>query len=397
MVLPSGQHKKLKILFITKWYPNRYDPQFGVYIRKHASAIASFSEVAVLHVCSDDQLKEKKYELTRDDQYNLFTVLIYFKKFSSSIPIAGKIVNFYRYSRATISGLNYIRKNFGDHDITHSYILLRPAFVAWLIQLTRKKPFVISEQWSGFATGKYAKKNPLAKWLTRFIVSKANARTVVSGFLKEHMIRNGLKNEYAVVPNIVELPSLRIRSHDNTKINILTVADLVDEIKNISGTLRAMAEIIPANRNVELHIIGEGTDRQKLELLASEMNLLNQSVFFHGLKSNDEVYESLLNCDFLVMNSNFETFSLICAEAISCGKPVIATRCGGPQEFITAETGILIEPRNQQQLVHAIQQMLIAYRNYSPENLKRYATRNFSSEIAAEKFQEVYRTIIDTQ
>ena len=394
MDLPSGQQRKLKILFITKWYPTRYDPQFGVYIRKHASAIASFCEVAVLYVCSDDQLDKKKYELTRNDQYNLMSVIIYFKKFSSAFPVADKIVNVYRYCRATITGLTYVRKNFGDHDITHAYILLRPAFVAYFIQLFRKKPFVVSEQWSGFATGKYAGKNPLVKLLTRFIVNKAKARTVVSGFLKNHMVQNGLKGNYTIIPNIVELPALRARSQPNSIIKILTVADLVDEIKNISGTLRAMAEIIPAHSNVEFHIIGEGTDRKKLETLASELNLLNQSVFFHGLKSNDEVYEILLNSDFLVMNSNFETFSLICAEAISCGKPVIATRCGGPQEFINDETGILIEPRNQQQLIHAIHRMLKDYQNYLPEKLKQYAALHFSSKLVAEKFQEVYKKII---
>lgn len=77
--------------------------------------------------------------------------------------------------------------------------------------------------------------------------------------------------------------------------------------------------------------------------IARGLGVLNTFVIFEGLKSNQEVYSYLLRCDFLVMNSRFETFSLICCEAMSCGKPVLATRCGGPQEFVDDKTGILID------------------------------------------------------
>jgi glycosyltransferase involved in cell wall biosynthesis len=385
---------KLKILFITKWYPNKYDPQMGVFVRKHASAAAAYCDVALLHVFSDEHLKEKMFELVRDDNYNLTGVIVYFKKSNSSFSSWNKLINLKRYCQATRKGLKYIRKNFGEHDITHAYILLRPGIVAWCLRLFRNKPYVISEQWSGFATGKYEMKNSFIKLITRTVVKKANAVTVVSDFLKNHMTRNGLKGNYFVIPNIVEIAELRNRSHDDSKIIILTVADLVDEIKNISGTIRAIADVSRNNPSVELRIIGEGTDRKKLESLAEELDLLDKKVFFLGLKSNDEVYTNLFNCDFLVMNSNFETFSSICAEAFSCGKPVIATRCGGPEEFVTAETGILIDPKNHRQLVEGIQHMINTYQNYLPGNLKKYASENFSSEVAAKKFYQVYQSVL---
>lgn len=389
----SARQSKRKILFLTKWYPTRYDPQMGVFIRKHAQAVAKFYDVAVLHVFSDEHLREKKYELVATREYDLETVLVYFKKYPSSISILAKVVNFSRYCSATFTGLKYIRKNFGDHDITHAYILLRPALTAYFLKLFRRKPFVVSEQWSGFATGKYSRKNTLEKLLTKFIIKKADAVTVVSEFLKNQMIRNGLKTDFKVIHNIIESRHLQSNVLVGEKVKILVVADLVDEIKNVSGILRAVSEIVSSQKNIELNIIGDGKDKEKLQELASSLNLLNTSVFFHGLKSNDEVYQYILSSDFLVMNSNFETFSLICAEAISCGKPVVATRCGGPQEFITEETGMLIEPGNQQQLVHAMHQMISGFRNYSPEKLKQLARSKFSSEIIGEKFRNVYETL----
>ena len=74
MSTESADASRLKVLFITKWYPNRYDPQMGVYIRKHASAIAKFCDVAVLHVFSDEKLEKKKIELVAVDDNSIKSV-----------------------------------------------------------------------------------------------------------------------------------------------------------------------------------------------------------------------------------------------------------------------------------------------------------------------------------
>jgi len=385
--------KKIKVLFIAKWYLNRYDPQLGVFIRKHASAAARFCDVALLHVHSD-AFAEKKYEIVAGHDHGMISAIVYFKKHASSFSLFSKSVNLLRYCRATWKGLNYMKKNFGDHDITHAYILLRPAVIAFLLKLTRKKPFVISEQWSGYATGKYDQKKHFVKRLTRLMTRKAAAVTVVSEFLERHMLRHGLDGNYSVIPNVIEPPALVTTRRNDGTIKILTVADLVDEIKNVSGTFRALAEIFADHPDIEFHLIGEGKDRSMLEKLVSDLRLPGEKIFFYGIRSNEEVYESLLNSDFLIMNSNFETFSLICAEAISCGKPVIATRCGGPEEFVTDETGILVAPRNHQQLVSAIQKMIVEYHNYPEEKLKQYAQDRFSSTTTGRKFLDVYQRIL---
>ena len=392
--MPGKVNQKLKILFLTKWFPNRYDPQVGVFVRKHASAVARFCDVALLHVFSDDHLSGKKYEFVVSNEHDILSVIVYFKKYTKAFGIFNRMMNFMMYCRASSKGLKYIRKNFGDHDISHAYILLRTGAIAYLLKLFRGKPYVITEAWSGYATGKFEKKNWLKKFLTYYVVKKSNAVTVVSEFLKKSMLANGIKKDYFIVHNIVEPVNGKVPERSDGKIKILVVADLVDEIKNVSGILKAIAEIIPSAKNIEMNIIGEGTDRKKLESLATELKLINEYVFFHGVKSNEKVYQQLMNCDFIIMNSNFETFSMICAEAISCGKPVIATRCGGPQEFVTAETGILIEPGSHEQLVNALHQMIREYKNYPEDELRNYARSNFSYEVIAEKFLKVYQSAL---
>ncbi len=374
---------------------NRHDPQLGVFIRKHASAAALYCDVTLLCVMSDDHQKNL-IEFEEREEYNVSALIVYFRKFNSPFSIVNKIFNASRYIRATRHGLKQIASKNGMHDVTHAYILLRPAIVAWWLKLTKGIPFLVSEQWSGYPTGKFASKNFLSKFFYRWFFRRAGAATAVSAFLKNRMETSGLRNNYTITPNVIEPIE---RKHpplpDNGKIKILTVADLADEIKNISTTISVFAEIEKSVHNIEFHIIGHGKDETKLKNLALELGVLNKTVFFHGVKKNEEVYQYLYSSHFLVMNSRFETFSLICIEAMSCGIPVIATRCGGPDEFITPENGILIEPGNNEELRTAITGMISGYKNYDSSRLIRFAAANFNAEQAGKKFELIYKKLID--
>ena len=143
-----------------------------------------------------------------------------------------------------------------------------------------------------------------------------------------------------------------------------------------------------------LRIVGSGPDENKLKKLAESFHLLDRKIFFEGLKDNAEVYDYLHRCDFLIMNSRFETFSLICAEAMSCGKPVLATRCGGPNEFVNATTGVLIEPDNDEELKMEFLKMLAHFRNFDSGQIKNYSIELFSMDKVGAAFQKVYTSII---
>ena len=383
--------RRTKILFLTKWYLHRNDPQFAVFINKHAKAISEFADVAVLHVMSDVNLHDQTFDEVIQEEKALFCVQVYFKK---DTGIFSGVVNGYRYLSGIGKGLKRINEKFGDYDLIHAYILLRPALIALCLKFLKGKKYIISEQWSGYATGKFSQRNFLVKILSRFVVAQAKAVTTVSEFLKESMLRSGLKGDYFVIPNIIEISlAATVKKNPGDKIRILVVADLVDEIKNISGTISAFSVAFHQQMNSELNIIGHGKDENKLKNLVQELQM-EKAVFFHGVKSNEDVYSFINKSDFIVMNSNFETFSLICAEAIACGKPVVATRCGGPQEFITKENGILIDPGNQQQLETAIQEMMSHFQDYDPGKLKQYAIQKFSEEEVGKKFFNLYTTIL---
>ncbi len=160
--------------------------------------------------------------------------------------------------------------------------------------------------------------------------------------MKEKGVTN---NNTYIVPNIIEnclsgIPQVR----SDQKVRILTVADLVEKNKNVSGTLKALVSLRNNHPEIEFHIIGSGIDERLLANIAHKLDPMSEWIIFHGRRDNDYVLAFLQSIDFLVTNSNVETFSVITAEAIAAGKPVIATRCGGPDIFVKEKTASWLIP-----------------------------------------------------
>ncbi|MFM7726999.1 MAG: glycosyltransferase, partial [Flavobacteriales bacterium] len=155
--------------------------------------------------------------------------------------------------------------------------------------------------------------------------------------------------------------------------------------------------VISQHPEWRLHIIGGGPDRAFLESMSAQLGLKSSQVVFEGLQPNHIVYQRIRECSFLIMNSRFETFSSVCTEALCCGKPVIATRCGGPQEYIGPEQGVLITPDNQQELIDGINWMVEHHMKFIPEDLAQYADKKFGYESIGQRFSRWYQAVLHPQ
>lgn len=96
----------------------------------------------------------------------------------------------------------------------------------------------------------------------------------------------------------------------------------------------------------------------------------------------------------LVLCSDVETFGIVLIEAIACGLPVIATKCGGPEDVITDEIGLLVERNDPGALGTAMRQMHDTAVRYSPAALHEYADRHFGEHAVSAQVFDVYRDIL---
>jgi glycosyltransferase involved in cell wall biosynthesis len=248
----------------------------------------------------------------------------------------------------------------------------------------------------------------LAKKILLFFIKRivlfSNGIICVSESLKESMKKLGFNNKFYVIPNVVfeGFENIKIKkSFEDNIIKIISVFNLIDKTKNISGLLIGFKKFLDTykeefkDKDIILDIYGDGKDKRKLTNLASELNLLNKNVFFKGAVDNKVLKDLMSNYDFFVMFSRIETFSVVTLEAMLCGLPVIATKCGGPEEYLKPEYGILIDKEDIEQLVNAFYFMCKNYRNFAKEKISEFVKENYSYSKISNKFKELYQEILN--
>lgn len=112
--------------------------------------------------------------------------------------------------------------------------------------------------------------------------------------------------------------------------NIVSVGRLVPQ-KGFDLLIPIIARLRKDGLNIHLYILGEGEDGDKLRDMSVALKV-QDSIEFLGYKTNPYAYISKM--DLFVCSSRAEGFSLVIAEALSMGIPVISTNCSGPNELL---------------------------------------------------------------
>ncbi len=391
MKLKQNYRKSGYALFLPRWYPNPLDEQLGVFVRKHARAVSAFMDVVVVYPCPIPGGAHLKVHSAGYD--HVTETMVYYRPIRNP---AFSWLNGFRYLRALYLALRHTFRNHGKPAIIHAHVLLRPVLAAWILSRYLRIPFVITEHWTGFVYGGFRRRPLYYRLLSRRACSRAKAITVVSQGLKQAMIRAGIRNpQFLVIPNVVERTSFPLPIHAKRDVPlVLTVADMNDASKNISGAIRAIARLYEKYPGLEYHVIGGGKDEEILRELAASFDREGKWIFFHGRRDNDYVMQFMLQASFLLTNSRVETFSVASAEALALGKPVVATRSGGPEDFIGPENGILIDPDRPDQLDAALEKMLLTYRHYDPEKVTAGIMERFGQEAVTASFRDLYLKLL---
>ena len=113
--------------------------------------------------------------------------------------------------------------------------------------------------------------------------------------------------------------------------------------KGVDLLIEAFGKI---KEDARLLIVGDGEERARLEALAKASNKA-ASIEFLGFRPAAEIRDILASASALVLPSLRECGGAVILEAFACGAPAIATDWGGPQDYITRDTGFLIAPASR--------------------------------------------------
>lgn len=376
---------KKSILILPRWYPNKEDIQLGNFIRQQALLLKDDFAISVIYVQADSSLKTE-FEILENTSEGIHEIIVHFKQGNG---VFGKLINARRYKKAQQLGVEKIKHSI---DLCHVHVPYRPAFLALKLRRKMNIPFVITEHWSGHLTGEYHQKNATDKSLYKAVLKKASAISCVSQLLATKFKEN-TSYDAVVIPNYIEYFPISEDSESNGRIQLLSVADMNDAVKNISGLLHAFSSALKTISNLHLTLIGGGPDEKKILDLIADLDL-SSHISFRGRLAHTAVLSEMNLCDFYICNSYFETFGMTVAEALRCGKPVISTRCGGPEEFLNEQNSICIQPKNNQELTAAILKMANEYQNYDSEKLSKEMELKFGKEAVKKMWVEFYNSTL---
>ena len=314
--------------------------------------------------------------------------IVYFK---NNTGVLKKLINFYRYKKAQKIGVAAIK---APIDLCHIHVPYRSAMPALRLYKKNKTPFFITEHWSGHLNGQYQQKNAIDKFLYRRIINKATKISTVSKALQKAFLKN-TKVESQIIPNYIERIEVAKTTNTNQTINLLTVGDFDDKTKNITGILHAFKAALATTPNLKLTLIGGGPDEEKIKRTATALEIPHPQIEFLGRQNHAFVLNAMTKCDFYICNSRYETFGMTVAEALFCGKPVIATRCGGPEEFLHSNNGILISANNTveaTELTEAIKKMSSTFNTYDANKISTEINNLFGKDTIHKKWLDFYKT-----
>lgn len=151
-------------------------------------------------------------------------------------------------------------------------------------------------------------------------------------------------------------------------------------IKGHDTLIRAFARLRElTDREVALDIAGAGTLREPLQHLIDEKGL-SGCCRLVGTVPRDKVVDFMNGCDCFVCSSRTEMLSCVLHECAACGRPAIGTMCGGPQDIITEETGMLVPVDDVEAMAQAMLVMLDRAAAYDPQRIRESILARFGIE-----------------
>lgn len=231
---------------------------------------------------------------------------------------------------------SYIKKN--DISIVHSHNF--EAYIYGALSTALSKKFLVHSQ-----HGLVQELSQFKKLFSRFSLFSKPALVAVSASVAEHMRSIGWWREghSKVVLNGVNteafLPDIEVRKNvrDTLGINedtliVICVARLA-AIKDHATLLRIFSHISGAKTDVQLLIVGDGPEREALNIKANELNLYSdKKVTFLGGRT--DIVKLLQASDVFMLTSISEGISVSLLEAMSVGLIPVVTSVGGNIEII---------------------------------------------------------------
>ncbi|MGE8359083.1 glycosyltransferase [Pseudomonas sp.] len=394
----------MNLFLIPSWYPSPVSPVSGIFTKEQAQAIAEISsDVRVIVSCwghADGVLNmarpwewpkrifwrfSQNHNVVRECNgfYEVFNPKI---TWSHRLPYGGarQLVDVNR------RNFQLAQAAFGKIELIHAHVSYPGGYIAALLSRQFDVPYVLTEHMGPFPFPSLSldgKPRPEIE----FAFTHAAASIAVSSALAQRITSFGYPQPN-VIPNMVDERFFSLGESPPGKIVFFTLCNITEQ-KGIADLLDAIALWNPPAEQFEFHIGGDGPQRESYKNKADTLGIGDRVVWLGPIR-REQVPRFFRESDIYVMPSHHETFGVVYAEAAASGKPIIATRCGGPESIVNSSNGLLVDVGDIKGLADAMRSLSEKISSYDPHAIRLDFEQRFSRLAVVSQLLALYNQVL---
>ncbi len=371
--------RKNNILFLSYWYPNDVNTGSGIFIKRHAHAIKLHNEITVLTlIIKKSNALFKKKTVVFTDEIGVQTHQIYLESVFNKLLYVLLPIHYFILKR-------HFQKFFQskeDFNIIHSNILFPCAIVGYWLSRKFNLEHIITEHWSKI--DKFFNVS-IYKYFGKQTLNSAKAISCVSIKLSETLKKHTINQKIHIIPNVIDSSKFyRIDTLKKEAVFTFIAVAHWSKPKNPFYFLEALEKLNEKQKinNFKLIIVGTGVQIEAIKeskykfiidyidyLTPEQLNIeLNKShVFLHG--------------------SDYETFSVVIAEALMSGLPCVVSPVGIADEVINENNGYITNNTSKDWE----EKILLSFREkFDYKVISKQLSHIYDNDTVAELFDKIY-------
>lgn len=402
----------MRVFILPSWCPTADQPLSGNFFVEQAHAIAFLRPDWIVAICQFDLARSRIpwrpwdilpfvkdwMSISRMERIEAQSGLHEYRVWMPYFPRFGRqskwAVNVKALTSQAELALEDFVQRFGRPDLIHAQAVYPGGAAAAALGKAYGIPVGLTEHLGPFPPPTLCLPGGQVMPLVAEAYAGASLCSAVSQSLADRIRGLGLANEVTVLPNF--LPDqfgsvIDMQRPAGSSFSFLSVGG-PSKAKGTDVLLKALARV---SRDVTLRVVGDGPEMDFFQQLAADLGVAER-VQWLGSVPRDQMPEHYQACDAFVLPSQGETFGIAFIEALAFDKPLIATRCGGPEDIVDVGNGLMVPMNSVDDLAVAMEDMVTNAGRYKPEVLRADFLARFSASAVIARIEAWYQAVIRT-
>ena len=205
-----------------------------------------------------------------------------------------------------------------------------------------------------------------------------------------------------VIPNGVDLDLFQPAPEVARRPRQVLYVGQINFNKGIDVLFEAIRKLAAHDPDLQLVLAGgaffrnQSLQSEQLHSLPQRLGIVDR-VHFAGQLAQSEIVRLMQESAVLVLPSHAESFGAVLIEALACGTPVVATRCGGPEEIVTEAVGELVPVADPAALADGIRRVLDTPAPWEAGRLRTYVSERFGIDSVVDRYSALYAEAVSSR